>query len=89
MDIDLVYIWNNSYDENWKRKRDYWADKLGVLIDNCRFMDNKELKYSLRSVEIYMPWIHKIFIIRLYIIRYIYILFNIISNKTISFFFRY
>lgn len=63
MDIDLVYLWNNSYDENWKRKRDYWADKLGVLIDNCRFMDNRELKYSLRSVEMYMPWIHKIFII--------------------------
>lgn len=28
-----------------------------------RFLDNEELKYSLRSVEMYAPWIHHIFIV--------------------------
>ncbi|MBQ1770769.1 MAG: hypothetical protein II000_02330 [Clostridia bacterium] len=32
-------------------------------ISVCRFRDNKELMYSLRSVEKYAPWIRNIFIV--------------------------
>lgn len=65
--IDLVYLWVDDKDEEWQKKRQFWAKKLGVSYseenNNCRFTDNDELKYSLRSVEMYAPWINKIFII--------------------------
>ena len=31
--------------------------------NNCRFSDNDELKYSLRSVQMFASWINKIFIV--------------------------
>lgn len=65
--IDLVYLWVNDKDEKWQEKRRYWANKLGIANaeenNNCRFSDNDELKYSLRSAEMYAPWLNKIFII--------------------------
>ena len=66
--IDLVYLWVNGNDEEWKKKKDFWAEKLGLINDkeinnDCRFIDNEELKFSLRSAEMYAPWINKIFIV--------------------------
>lgn len=65
--IDLVYLWVDGSDPKWKEKKEHWQRKLNILdsyaIGNNRFQDNDELKYSLRSVELYMPWIHRIFII--------------------------
>lgn len=65
--IDLVYLWVNDKDEEWQAKRKYWVNKLGITTEeennNCRFSDNDELKYSLRSVQMYAPWINKIFIV--------------------------
>ena len=31
--------------------------------DRCVLSDNEELRYSLRSVELYAPWIRRIFIV--------------------------
>ncbi len=66
--IDLVYLWVDDKDEEWQGKRRFWANKLGVAEnsqnnDVVRFRDNGELKYSLRSVEMFAPWINKIFIV--------------------------
>ena len=65
--IDLVYLWVNNKDEKWQEKRRYWADKLKISSirenNDCRFFDNEELRFSLRSAEMYAPWINKIFII--------------------------
>lgn len=65
--IDLVYLWVNDKDEEWQTMRKYWANKLGITTEeennNCRFSDNDELKYSLRSVQMFAPWINKIFIV--------------------------
>ena len=66
MDIDLVYLWVNGNDPVWQAKRNACIGKEdkqpGV---NCkgRYADNDELKYSFRSVEMYAPWIHKIYIV--------------------------
>ncbi len=66
MDIDLVYLWVNGNDPVWQKKRDACignvAKQSGV---NCkgRYADNDELKYSLRSIAEYAPWIHRIFIV--------------------------
>jgi len=66
--IDLVYLWVDGNDKEWKKKKDFWAERLGIInnkeINNdCRFIDNEELKFSLRSAEMYAPWINKIFIV--------------------------
>ncbi len=65
--IDLVYLWVNDKDEDWQKKRRFWANELGVVSSeensDCRYSNNDELKYSLRSAEMYAPWINKIFIV--------------------------
>lgn len=65
-DIDLVYLWVDGSDPKWVEKRNACIGRpeegSGV---NCkgRYADNDELKYSLRSVEQYAPWIRTIFIV--------------------------
>lgn len=66
--IDLVYLWVDGNDQIIKQKRSFWREKYGKQIesqstDECRFLDNNELKYSLRSVEKYANWINNIFIV--------------------------
>ena len=66
MDIDLVYLWVDGSDPRWQAKRNACIGRTekqpGV---NCegRYANNDELKYSLRSVEKYAPWLHKIYIV--------------------------
>lgn len=67
--IDLVYLWVNDKDAEWQEKRRYWANKLNILDSDfntnssVRFRDNGELRYSLRSAQMFAPWINKIFIV--------------------------
>jgi len=67
--IDLVYLWVDGSDENWaKTKAKMLADIKGETlnkdaINSCRFQDNNELLYSLRSVEKNLPWINHIYIV--------------------------
>lgn len=66
--IDLVYLWVNGNDVEWQKQKKYWAEKCGLEINNadnqaCRFIDNQELRYSLRSVQTYAPWINQIYIV--------------------------
>ena len=65
MDIDLVYLWVNGSDPVWMAKRDAFIGKPTERQENCkgRYADSGDLKYSLRSVEMYAPWIRKIFIV--------------------------
>lgn len=66
MNIDLVYLWVDGNDPIWQEKRNTSIGKpkkkSGV---NCvgRYANHDELKFSLRSIEKYAPWIHKIFIV--------------------------
>lgn len=65
--IDLVCLWVDGNDKIHQEKRQKWAKLLNkenlVLNNNCRFDDNQELRYLLRSAEIYAPWLNKIYII--------------------------
>lgn len=65
IDIDLVYLWVNGNDPKWIAKRDAVIGKTTEAQDNCkgRYAETGELRYSLRSVEKYAPWIRKIFIV--------------------------
>lgn len=66
--IDMVYLWVDGDDPKIKEKRLYWQKKYGKTVNEqavaeCRFINNDELKYSLRSVEKYAGWINKIYIV--------------------------
>lgn len=65
MDIDLVYLWVNGNDPKWIAKRNACIGEPSKAEENCkgRYVNNDELKFSLRSVEKYAPWIRKIFIV--------------------------
>jgi len=66
MDIDLVYLWVDGNDLEWQAKRRlFFGNTEENTETNCkgRYVNNDELKYSLRSVEKHAPWIRKIFII--------------------------
>ena len=64
--VDLVYLWVNGNDPEWRKRRKQFSkdnyDDSGIDSE-ARYKDNGELKYSLRSVEMYAPWIRKIFIV--------------------------
>lgn len=64
--IDLVYMWVDGSDEQWRKRRDYYLH--GEEIEDqgrseARWIENDELKFSLRSVEMYANWIDKIYIV--------------------------
>ena len=64
--IDIVYLWVDGSDREWQTKKQYYAssnDIETVATKDCRFINNDELKYSLRSLEKYANWINKIFIV--------------------------
>lgn len=65
--IDLVYTWVDGNDHEWQAKKNYWQKKYNpedeYAVSPARWRDRDELKYSLRSVEQYMPWVNKIYIV--------------------------
>lgn len=66
MGIDLIYLWVDGSDPKWQKKKQAYT---GIITDDSemnnkgRYTNNDELRYSLRSVEKYAPWIRKIFIV--------------------------
>jgi len=66
--IDVVYTWVDGDDPDWREsKSKHAADgesnfKQRVFKDE-RFRSRDELKYSLRSLELFAPWVRKIFIV--------------------------
>ncbi|MCD8288266.1 MAG: Stealth CR1 domain-containing protein [Porphyromonadaceae bacterium] len=65
MEIDLVYLWVDGNDPKWIAKKKACTGEFTGAEENCegRYANHDELKYSLRSVEKYAPWIRKIFIV--------------------------
>jgi hypothetical protein len=65
--IDAVYTWVDGSDELW---RDRWRVARGehpVLsfqsANESRYADREELRYSLRSINLYAPWIRRIYLV--------------------------
>jgi hypothetical protein len=65
--IDLVVLWSDGSEPKFAAKKNYWHKKIkGKPVNSsslCRTRDNNELKFLLRSVEKYVPWINNIFIV--------------------------
>lgn len=68
MDIDLVYMWVDGNDPAWRAKKDAFLGKEQSKLDEqaineARFANNDELRFSLRSIEMNAPWIRHIYIV--------------------------
>lgn len=68
--IDMVYLWCDGNDPEFMKRKNYYLELENKQCqDNeeavgCkRFFDNEELKYSLRSLEMYAPWINHVYIV--------------------------
>ena len=67
-DVDAVYMWVDGDDPQIIQKRNKYLKLAGKqpvqeAIAKGRFFDNDELKYSLRSLDKYAPWIRHIYLI--------------------------
>lgn len=64
--IDAVYLWCDGNDPAFRERKNYYV-KDAIVDDKTageqRFADNDELKYSLRSLEKYAPWINHVYIV--------------------------
>ena len=67
LDVDLVYLWVSGQDPRHREKRNYWLQQSGLaprlFNPDVRYVEEDELRYSLRSVEAFAPWVRKIFIV--------------------------
>lgn len=67
--VDAVYTWVDGEDSSWlESKRRTEAEIAGVPYHEeanhaARFRSRDELKFSLRSLEMYAPWFRKIYIV--------------------------
>lgn len=63
----MVYTWVDGNDRKHRAERERWLagqKRRGALFQGIAlFADNEELRYSLRSVREYAPWVRKIFIL--------------------------
>lgn len=63
--IDVVYTWVNGSDPAWQQRRaaiegnGYHPESANL----ARFVSHDELRYSLRSVHMHMPWIRNIYLV--------------------------
>lgn len=63
-DVDLVFTWVNSDDPDWfEMYKKYRPEAASDSNSESRFKSRDELKYALRSWDIYAPFIRKIFIV--------------------------
>jgi hypothetical protein len=66
--IDAVYTWVDGDDPVWQDRRDTELAARGHKIpersaNRSRWEDREELRYSLRSLALYAPWIRNIYIV--------------------------
>ena len=67
--VDIVYMWVDGNDEKWLCKKNnllkkyHNFHKTDEVSGKNRFFDRNELKYSLRSVEKFCPWVRNIYLV--------------------------
>lgn len=63
--IDVVYTWVDGQDPDWQRRRaeitggSYHAEASSA----ARFLNRDELRYSMRSLHAYAPWVRNVFVV--------------------------
>ncbi|SHN04874.1 stealth conserved region 3 domain-containing protein [Streptomyces yunnanensis] len=66
--IDVVYTWVDDSDPEWRARRDA-AKRAAGLADggadsgDVRFRNRDELRFSLRSLAMYAPWVRNVYLV--------------------------
>lgn len=65
--IDVVYTWVDGEDPKWRKKYDAAKKQLdpNFVSSNSasRYTSRDELKYSLRGIAMYAPWVRRVYIV--------------------------
>lgn len=61
--IDVVYTWVNGSDPLFLESLRKHVPAVDLDIVASRFSDKDELRYSLRSLEMYAPWVRHVYIV--------------------------
>ncbi|MFI1047858.1 stealth conserved region 3 domain-containing protein [Streptomyces griseoruber] len=66
--VDAVYTWVDGSDVAWRERKNAVLAALGLDTEDAatsaaRFRDRDELRYSLRSIDMYAPWIRNIYLV--------------------------
>ena len=68
--IDVVYTWVDGGDPAWQARKaaaltgNAWLSQASALsINNSRYTSRDELRYSLRSLHCFAPWVRRIFLV--------------------------
>ena len=66
--IDVVYTWVDGNDRAWNEKRKARAREVGHKLhkaanSQARYFNRDELRYSLRSLYYYAPWVRNVYLV--------------------------
>jgi hypothetical protein len=63
--VDAVYTWVNGADPAWLERRARYSETAyhAEAANAARYADHDELRYSLRSLEMFAPWIRTIYLV--------------------------
>jgi Stealth protein CR2, conserved region 2/Stealth protein CR3, conserved region 3/Stealth protein CR4, conserved region 4/Stealth protein CR1, conserved region 1 len=65
--IDAVYTWVDGADPDHQRQLTYWRSQQAAVREDSsganRFRDRGELRYSLRSLERFAPWVRNVYLV--------------------------
>ncbi|GGY75656.1 stealth conserved region 3 domain-containing protein [Streptomyces omiyaensis] len=66
--IDAVYTWVDGSDVNWLERKNAVLASMGIVTEDAatsaaRFRNRDELRFSLRSLDMYAPWIRNIYLV--------------------------
>ncbi|MEO9326106.1 stealth conserved region 3 domain-containing protein [Nocardioides sp. C4-1] len=70
--IDVVYTWVDGHDPAWEASRTARLDGLGATSGDARtrsssgrarYVDHGELRYSMRSLHLFAPWVRTIHLV--------------------------
>ncbi|GAA2623189.1 stealth family protein [Paractinoplanes durhamensis] len=68
--IDVVYTWVDGGDPEWRENKaraigenDWVAEVSGLACNDSRYASRDELRYSLRALHAFAPWVRHIFLV--------------------------
>lgn len=61
--IDFVIAWVDGNDPAWIEKRNKFREDAGDDVRSERFRDFGTLKYLLRGIDVYAPWVRKVHLV--------------------------
>lgn len=62
--IDIVILWVDDNDINWREKKKYWQREFGIIDDQDeRYRNWDNLKYLFRGIEKYASWVNHVYLV--------------------------